>query len=160
MPSTLRISLGIYDIIVSCVYRFPSRSFNQFFHLLNLMLLFHMCKPRSEFIFCGDRNVNFLMDSNQKMKASSLLQSYNMFNVIDFPTRICDESISADDSIFLDGSRINLLAVAPIFNSLCDHEVQYLVLDYILVNDKSTLAHLNVTYKYKYSEKFYWCIKK
>jgi len=24
-----------------------------------------MCKPRSEFIFCGEINVNFLMDSNQ-----------------------------------------------------------------------------------------------
>jgi len=78
-----------------------------------------------------------------------------MFNVIDFPTRICDESISADDSILLDGSRIKLLAVAPTFNSLSDHEVQYLVLDKIFVNDKSTLAHLNATYKYKYCEKFY-----
>jgi hypothetical protein len=100
-----------------------------------------MCKPRSEFIFCGDINVNFLMDSNQKMKASSLLQSYNMFNVTDILTRICDESVSADDSIFLDGSRINLLAVVPIFNSLSDHEVQCLVLDKILVNDKCTLPH-------------------
>jgi len=111
--SALRINLGIYSIIVSCVYRSPSGSFNQFFHLLNLMLLFHMCKPSSEFIFCGDINVNFLMDSNQNMKASSLLQSYNMFNVIDFPTRICDESTSADDCIFLDGSRINPFTVAP-----------------------------------------------
>jgi len=105
-----------------------------FFHLPNLMLLFHMCKPRSEFIFCGDRNVIFLMDSNQKMKASSLLQSYNTFNVTDFPTRICDDSILADYSIFLDGSRINLLAVAPIFNILSDHEVQYLVLDLSMIN--------------------------
>jgi len=74
------------------------------------------------------------MDSNQKMKASSLLQSYNTFNVTDFPTRICDDSILADYSIFLDGSRINLLAVAPIFNILSDHEVQYLVLDLSMIN--------------------------
>ena len=100
-----------------------------------------MCKPRSEFISCGDINVNFLMDSNQKMKASSLLQCYNMFSVTDFPTRICEELISAVDSIFLDGSRINPFTVVPTFNSLSDNEVQYFVLDKIFVNDKSTLAH-------------------
>jgi len=121
--SDLRINLGIHDIIVSCSIDLLQGVSINFFHLLNLMLLFHMRKPRSEFIFCGDINVNFFTDSNQKMKASSLLQSYNMFNVIDFPTRICDESISADDSIFLDGSRINLFAVAPIFNSLSDQGV-------------------------------------
>jgi hypothetical protein len=54
---------------------------------------------------------------------------------------MCDESISADDSIFLDDSRINLFTLAPIFNILSDHEVQYLLLDIIFVNDKSTSAH-------------------
>lgn len=58
------------------------------------------------------------------MKVSSLLQSYNMLNVIDFPTTISDGSVSAVDSIFVNGSRVSLFTIAP-SSVLSDHEVQY-----------------------------------
>jgi hypothetical protein len=38
------------------------------------------------------------------------------------------KSGSAIDNIFIDGSRINLFAVAPISNSLSDYEAQFIVL--------------------------------
>jgi hypothetical protein len=70
-PCAIRINLGLYNIIAICVCRSPSGSFNQFLHVLDLKLL-HVYKPRSEFIFCEDINVKVLMDSNKKMKVSSL----------------------------------------------------------------------------------------
>jgi hypothetical protein len=45
-----------------------------------------------------------------------------MFNVINFPVRISDESGSVVDSIFVYGSRVSFFIVAPIFNDLSDHD--------------------------------------
>jgi hypothetical protein len=58
-----------------------------------------------------------------------------VFNVIDFPNRVSDETVSAVDSIFVYGSRVNLFTVAPIFNDLTDHEVLYHVLEKIFLDD-------------------------
>jgi hypothetical protein len=78
---------------------------------------------------CGDLNVNFLMNSNYKMELTILLQSYNMTNVIEFPTRINGGHGTAIGGIFVDVSRANHFTVASISNGLSDHEVQYIVLD-------------------------------
>ena len=127
-PCAIKINLGACNILVICVYRSPSGIFNQFIYLLDLLLT-SLYDARCELILCGDMNVNYLKDSNHKMELSTLLQSYNMFNVIDFPTRICNESASAIDSIFIDSTRINLFSVAAIYNGISDHEEQYLVLE-------------------------------
>ena len=52
-----------------------------------------------------------------------------------------DESVSVVGSIFVDGSRVNLFTVAPIFYGLSDHEAPHLALVKIFLNDESTLAH-------------------
>ena len=47
------------------------------------------------------------------------------------------KSGSATDSIFIDGSRINLFTVAPISNGLSDHEAQFIILKKCLLIVKS-----------------------
>jgi hypothetical protein len=80
-------------------------------------------------MLCGDINVNFLVDSNYKMELITLLQSYNMTNVIEFPTRINEGHGTAIDGIFIDVSRANHFTVASISNGLSDHDAQYIVLE-------------------------------
>jgi len=55
-----------------------------------------------------------------------LLQSYNFFHIIDFPTRMTKVSSSSIDNIFIDYSRINSFKVFSLINGLSDHETQYL----------------------------------
>jgi len=52
------------------------------------MILKHLHEPRSDFMICNDLTVNFLIDTTFKPQVSLLFQSYNMFHVVDFPTRI------------------------------------------------------------------------
>jgi len=59
-----------------------------------------------------------------------------------------NESGSVIDSNFIDGSRINLLTVAPISNGLSDYEVQFLVLEKVVIN-----SEISLTYRSCYTNK-------
>jgi hypothetical protein len=77
---------------------------------------------------CGDFNVNFLNESVYKTQLLLLLQSFNLFNTVHFPTRITDNSSSLIDNIFIDNIRRNSFDVFPVTNGLSDHDAQCLVL--------------------------------
>ena len=64
-----------------------------------------------------------------------------LLNVTDFPTMSENESGSAINSNFIDGSRINLLTVASFSNGLSDHEVQFLVLEKVVINSEISLTY-------------------
>ena len=52
-------------------------------------------------IICGDFNINYLENSNNKLQLDSILASYNLPTVVDFPTRITTSSCTAIDNIFI-----------------------------------------------------------
>ena len=68
----------------------------------------------------------FLIDSSSAEWLTLLLKSYNLFHIIDFPTRMTKVSSSAIDNIFISYTRINSFQVLFLFNGLSDHEAQYL----------------------------------
>jgi endonuclease/exonuclease/phosphatase family metal-dependent hydrolase len=82
------------------------------------------CKPKNEFILCGDFNVNFLEESSRKTQLLVLLQSYNLFYTVQFPTRITETISSAIDNIFIDMAQTNSYEVISIGNGLSDHDAQ------------------------------------
>ena len=51
--------------IIICMYRSPSGNFYQFLKLLNIMLM-SLYQPKTEFIICGDINIDYLSDSFKK----------------------------------------------------------------------------------------------
>ncbi|PNF31115.1 hypothetical protein B7P43_G15693 [Cryptotermes secundus] len=57
------------------------------------------------------------------------MQTYNLFYIVDFPTRIVKESCTAIDNIFLHCSRVNTYHVHSVKNDLSDHDAQYLVIN-------------------------------
>jgi hypothetical protein len=68
-------------------------------------------KPKSEFLICGDFNVNILGENGHKRQLVLLLQSYNTFHIVQLPTRITETSSSANDNIFL--AQLQMLADLP-----------------------------------------------
>jgi len=54
-----------------------------------------------EFVICGDFNINFFKDSVFKQQITLLFQSYNLFQSINFPTRIAFKVSSSAINICL-----------------------------------------------------------
>jgi hypothetical protein len=87
--------------------------------------------PKTEFIICGDINVNYLVNSNRKQNLDSVLLSYNLSSTITFPTRVQSSSKSAIDNIFIDNSKLENYTVGPVINGLSDHEAQIMEINKI-----------------------------
>jgi len=76
----------------------------------------------SHFIICGDININYLKESEDKSHLDNILLSYNLISIINFPTRVQNTSSTAIDNIFIDVSQFESYTVTPITNGLSDHD--------------------------------------
>jgi ribosomal protein S8 len=86
---------------------------------------------KNEVVICGDTNVNYLVANNRKTCLNSLLLSYNLSSIVNFLTRIQNNSISAIDNIFIDSSKLEMYILTSLANGLSDHEAQFLEIFYI-----------------------------
>jgi exonuclease III len=91
-------------LIIINLYRAPSGDFNQFLKRLDTTLKY-LYNPKSKFIICGDINIDYLNESNQKKEINSLLTTYNLTHTVNFATRIQNNSSTATDNIFVDSIR-------------------------------------------------------
>ena len=63
------------NIILICIFRAPSGNFNNFLDIMDRILnLLH--KPKTEFISCGDININYMEISNNRKSLDNLLAIY------------------------------------------------------------------------------------
>jgi hypothetical protein len=89
-------------------------------------------------ILCGDFNINYLDDNQNKQALNSLLTSCNLYSIIDFPTRINNNSGNMIDNIFLNKFKNENYSVSPLINGLFDHDAQVLSLFNInILNDSN-----------------------
>ena len=65
--------------------------------------------------------MDYLTDNCRKSQFNSLLNSYNLFSIVDFGTGIQNTSKSAIDNIAIDYSRLGTFKVTPIPNGVADH---------------------------------------
>jgi hypothetical protein len=86
-----------------------------------------------DIILCGDFNINYHGDNQNKKALNSLLASYNLYSIITFPTRIYNNSHTIIDNIFINKNENYL--VSPLINGLSDHDAQVLSLFNIIVPD-------------------------
>jgi len=114
------------NLIVFCVYRAPTGDIDYFLkHVEILLNTFHNSK--TDFILCGDRNINFIGTNNNKVRVENLLSTYNLTGTVYFPTRITNISTSLIGNIFIDVS--SNYTIQPHINGLSDHDAQLLVLE-------------------------------
>jgi len=83
-------------------------------------------KPKTEFIICGDFNINYMEGSNNRKALDNLLTLYNLMSTVYFPTRIVDNSIYMIDNIFIDVCKN--YTIEPYINGLSDHDVQVITI--------------------------------
>jgi exonuclease III len=86
------------NIIILCLYRAPSGNFGNFLNTMDKILnLLH--KLKTEFIICGDININYMEMSNNRKPLDNLLAIYNLTSTLHFPTRIVEKSTCMIDNI-------------------------------------------------------------
>ncbi|PNF31336.1 hypothetical protein B7P43_G10907, partial [Cryptotermes secundus] len=122
----LRLASVTYCII--SIYRSPVGKLPYFISTLDLVLN-KLYSISTNIILCGDVNINYLCESNNRTQLDSLLASYNLFNIVNFPTRIDNKSSTAIDGIFIDKYKFFNYVIMPGVNGLSDHDAQVLVLN-------------------------------
>ena len=78
-------------------------------------------------IICGDININYLDNTYNKLQLDTLLASYELYSIADFPTRISNTSSTATDNIFMDILKNTNYTINPLPNGLSDHDAQILI---------------------------------
>ena len=116
-----------YKICVVNVYRSPIGNFQYFINELD-NIINKIYKPGVQLIICGDLNINYLTKSKEKQELNNILSTYNLVSVINFPTRIKNNSSTTIDNIFLDTTTLGKYTVCPVVNGLSDHDAQMLEL--------------------------------
>jgi hypothetical protein len=89
------------NICILTVYRAPT---GHFLHFLNsLEAILNRIHTRSiEIILCGDINIKYLdYTGSNKPRLNSLLASYHLGSIVNFPTRVSSISATAIDNIFI-----------------------------------------------------------
>jgi hypothetical protein len=99
-------------------------------------MLAHLHSPSINLIICGDVNINYLQTSNSKNQLDSLLALYNLYGVVNFPTRITERSSTAIDNFFMDKGKNAKYSISPIYNGLSDHDAQLLVLYDVIIENQ------------------------
>jgi hypothetical protein len=116
------------NICILTVYRAPS---GNFIHFLNILeAIFNRIHMRiKNIILYGDINVNYLDDmANNKIRLASLLASYHLTSIVDFPTRVSNTSATLIDNIFINRNTNKTFSITPLPNGLSDHDAQLLTL--------------------------------
>jgi exonuclease III len=117
-----------YDkLCILAVYRSPSGNFSNFLTNLDSVLQ-KLFSSKLTFIICGDININYLADSYKNKQLDSILYSFNLRSIVNFPTRLGQNSSSIIDNVFLDNSYLNKYDIAPVINGLSDHNEQLLMI--------------------------------
>jgi len=114
-------------LIVLCIYRAPTGNLKQFYNLLENTLN-HLLQLNTTYLICGDLNINFSIRSKDTLKLETLMNTFNLTQVVDFPTRITNNNGTLIDIIFVDTSLYDKIHVKPHINGLSDHDAQLICL--------------------------------
>jgi exonuclease III len=138
--AAIQLNIQNKKVIVICVYRAPCGNFELFLNKLEIILNF-LYRHNSEFIICGDININYLEPSYKKNQLDNLLGTHNLTDTVSFPTRITHNSVTLIDNIFIDNRRSYTIQSCP--NGLLDHDGQSLTLLNLPIPSKSIkLIHI------------------
>jgi hypothetical protein len=91
--------------------------------------------------------MNYFDKGNNRIQLHSLLATYSLYNIVNFPARIGSKSFMAIDGIFIDKYKINSYFIIPVVNGLSDHDAQLLLLNNVKIKDSNprcyAIRHIN-----------------
>jgi hypothetical protein len=121
-------------IIIITVYSSPTGNIAYFLNTLEAAVD-QVHNNAVDIILCGDFDINYLNDNQNKQALNSLLTSYSLYSIIDFPMRIHNNLHTTTDNIFSNKFKSENYSVYSLINSLSDHNAQVLCLCNIILPD-------------------------
>jgi hypothetical protein len=100
----VKLIINSLNMFIMAIYRSPSGNFNYILQQLDNILQ-SFSTPASHIIICGDLNINYLVENEQKKQLDNLLLMYDLKSIVNFPTRINNTSASALDNFCIDATR-------------------------------------------------------
>ena len=122
--------------IIITVYRSPTGSIANFLNNFEAALN-QIYNNTVDVILCRYFNINYLNDNQSKQLLNSLLASYSLYSIIDFPTKIHNNLHIRVDNIFINKLKNESFSVYSLANGLSSHDAQVLSLSNITVPDDS-----------------------
>lgn len=113
-----------FQFVLLGVYRSPSSNVKNFCNKLEATLKI-VCNKFKNVIIAGDLNINVLKDDNEHKLLRDTIKGYGIEYLVDFPTRITENSCSAIDNILINFNR-DITRVTGINTQLSDHDGQML----------------------------------
>jgi len=142
----LNLELIPSNIKIMTIYRALTGNFEIFLKKLDTILS-TLYKTDLKLIICGDININYLVDSEKKKQLDAVLLSYNLFAIIDFPTRSQFQTSTIIDNTFIDTYKFTNYTVHPLHNGLSDHNAQLLKINEINLKQQNrppgTIRNIN-----------------
>jgi exonuclease III len=116
---TITIRFNTKSACIIVIYRAPSGNFDLFITKLDTILR-KLYTVTTEYIICGDINIEYLVDSDKKNHLETLLKTCNLTSQL-----ACKKnSTTSIDNIFIDIFEMGNYSTCPIINWLSDHVVQ------------------------------------
>jgi exonuclease III len=94
----IKIIINTIKLILCCIYKAPSGNLNQFFNLLERTMN-SLYQSSVAFLICGYLNINHLKNNMDKQKLESIMETFNLTQVVNFPTRIFNSKGTLIDSL-------------------------------------------------------------
>jgi hypothetical protein len=138
--------LEVNGNVCMSTYKSLSGDFDQFLQLLEQAFLF-LYRPSTQFLACGDFNVDYLLNCKRKQQLSVLLHTLDMIHTVNFPTRLQNIHASAKDNIFVDTSGLYSYMIFPLSNAVSYHDVQCLTFNNFFVTDNKNNNKLRNKFK-------------
>jgi hypothetical protein len=126
----IKLQIESLKLIIFCIYKAPTGNLEHFLSPMEKMLT-HFLQPKLTFLACGDLNINLLIKSNDASKLLTLMNTFNLTQVVNFPTRITKDNESLLDIIFIDTTIFYTVQIKRSVNGLSDHDAQIISLNKI-----------------------------
>lgn len=126
-------------VYVIVVYRTPDSDFGEFIHSLET-LFYKIYNIKHRYIICGDVNINFLENSNNKHTLIDFFATYNIKHHINTATRITSSTKTCIDNVFSNYEVVDSIVQS---SYLSDHTYQVCTIPLILDHE----THARLSYK-------------
>jgi hypothetical protein len=123
----LKLNFNSVNICVLTIYKAAAGNVNNYTHKIDAILC-TLYTATLDFIISGDINLSYLIDSARKNQLDTLLFSYNLSDIVKFPTRVQKNSVITRNNIFIAISQMGNCTAIPVVNGLSYHSfIQYTV---------------------------------
>jgi REP element-mobilizing transposase RayT len=82
----IKVNVNTIKLILDCIYKAPSGNLHQFFNLLERTVN-HLHQSSVTFFICSHLIINLLENNIDKQQLESIIKTFNLMQVVNFPTR-------------------------------------------------------------------------